>query len=67
FPSPRDARPLAGILLCGARTFLPPQAGGGCPADFGAHSSRFRGRQPGLLPLLQCGKQVSSLFAGLLP
>ena len=23
FPSPHDARPLAGILLCGARTFLP--------------------------------------------
>jgi len=22
FPSPRGARPLAGILLCGARTFL---------------------------------------------
>jgi hypothetical protein len=35
FPSPRGARPLAGILLCGARTFLsedkPPSD---CLADF---------------------------------
>ena len=27
FPSPRGVRPLAGILLCGARTFLPALAG----------------------------------------
>ena len=47
FPSPRDARPLAGILLCGARTFLPPRTGGDCPADFDAHSNRCRaGRCP---------------------
>jgi len=34
-PSPRDARPLAGILLCGARTFLSHHTDGSdCPADF---------------------------------
>ena len=32
FPSPRGARPLAGILLCAARTFLPAQRRGDCLA-----------------------------------
>ncbi len=35
FPSPHDARPLAGILPCGARTFLPAhEVRSDCPADF---------------------------------
>ena len=35
FPSPRGARPLAGILPCGARTFLHAhEARSDCPADF---------------------------------
>ena len=36
FPSPRDAWPLASILPCGARTFLPVQARGDCLTDFPA-------------------------------
>ena len=35
FPSPHDARPLAGILLCGARTFLhAPTVRSDCLANF---------------------------------
>ena len=35
FPSPRGARPLAGILLCGARTFLcTGKLYSDCPASF---------------------------------
>ncbi len=35
FPSPHGARPLAGILPCGARTFLPARkVRSDCPADF---------------------------------
>src|SRR5205823_3976497 len=35
FPSPRGARPLAGILLCGARTFLCTTISySDCPASF---------------------------------
>ena len=35
FPSPRGARLLAGILLCGARTFLShSKSGSDCPTDF---------------------------------
>ena len=38
FPSPHGARPLAGILLCGARTFLHAhKAHSGCLADFQGH------------------------------
>ena len=37
FPSPHDARPLTGILLCGARTFL-------CVAT---HTQRLSSRLPG--------------------
>ena len=35
FPSPRGARLLAGILLCGARTFLShSMSSSDCPTDF---------------------------------
>ena len=35
FPSPHDARPLAGIPLCGARTFLSYRMDSSdCPTDF---------------------------------
>ncbi len=37
FPSPRGVRPLAGILLCGARTFLyAHKMRSDCLADFGS-------------------------------
>ena len=37
FPSPHGARPLAGILLCEARTFLPvSETRGDCLHDCGA-------------------------------
>jgi len=40
--SPHDVRPLADILLCGVRTFLPPRSkrtpGGDCLAGFAGYS-----------------------------
>lgn len=43
FPSPCDARPLAGILPCGARTFLcADEARSDCPTDFAPRLSYRR-------------------------
>ena len=45
FPSPHGARPLAGILPCGARTFLPArEVRSDCPADFARRLSARGGR-----------------------
>jgi hypothetical protein len=48
FPSPRGARPLAGILLCGARTFLymAKTPCSDCPASF-TGASYLRGGKSG--------------------
>jgi hypothetical protein len=51
FPSPRGVRPLAGILSCGARTFLqPPRNAGtsGHPARFPSRNRRGKARNQGM-------------------
>ena len=52
FPSPRGVRPLTGILLCGARTFLcASELRSDCPASFGVD---YRIGKPGS-PDFSCG------------
>ena len=52
FPSPRGVRPLTGILLCGARTFLcASELRSDCPASFGMD---YRIGKPGS-PDFSCG------------
>jgi len=64
FPSPRGVRPLTGILLCGARTFLcASELRSDCPASFRAYSTRctarfrnFGARLPATARRQQCSK-----------
>ena len=56
YSSPHGGRPLTGILLYGARTFLPRLAAGSdCPADFGQKCITL-GRKTG-----NCGKKGTQI------
>ena len=47
FPSPHGVRPLTGILLCGARTFLYTlKTYSDCLASFGAEFNTWRAKKP---------------------